>query len=328
MGSSAFIVCVCADSTLKRALRRTLCTLVDQVEVVDDVAQLVTFAAAPPDLLVVDAAGAALTELRPRLRSLGWSTRVLALARWSVQEEALTLLDLCHCENLIARDDGLDEAELLVTALKLLGGQDIFGLDKYLAWGAQVHGACVGSYDDKRSAIESVAAFAREIGCRRQLVGRIEIVADELLMNALYDAPASLAGDRRPFVERAVPGGGPVSDRSAIVQFACDGRYFAISVRDDYGALRRDAIVSHLNRAVSLAGTPLADTDRGAGLGLYFILNSVSRFIVNVQAGVTTEVICLFDLRNTPRYTATTALSFNVFVTEASRPTVSLGPPA
>ena len=37
-------------------------------------------------------------------------------------------------------------------------------------------------------------------------------------------------------------------------------------------------ILDHLNRAVTFQGTPLTSTDKGAGLGLYFILNSVSRF--------------------------------------------------
>ena len=312
----ASIVCVTSDPVLRRSLRRTLFAVADQVAVVDDLEALLTFAEAPPQLLILDASSQELHDLKRLLRTLGWQSRIVTLARWSAQEEALTLLDLCHCENLISRQDELDEAEVLVTASKLLGGQDIFGLEKYLAWGVSVRSEAIRTYDDKRGAIEAVSGFAREIGCRRQLLGRIEIVVDELLMNALYDAPASHGGDRRSYVERAVPGGGPVSDRTVTLRFACDGRHFAVSVQDEYGGLRRDAIVSHLNRAVSLAGTPLADTDRGAGLGLYFILSSVSRFVVNVDAGVATEVICLFDLRGSPRDASVAAMSFNVFMAE------------
>jgi CheY-like chemotaxis protein len=320
MTAHASIVCVTSDPALRRSLRRTLFAVADQVDVVESLEALLALATPPPQLLIVDAASQELRDLRQLLRSLGWQTRIVTLGRWSAQEEALSLLDLCHCENLITRQEELDEAEVLITASKLLGGQDIFGLEKYLAWGVSVRAEAIRSYDDKRGAIEAVTSFAREIGCRRQLLGRIEIVVDELLMNALYDAPASHTGDRRRYVERAVPGGGPVSDRTVTLRFACDGRHFALSVQDEFGGLRRDAIVSHLNRAVSLAGTPLADTDRGAGLGLYFILSSVSRFVVNVDAGIATEVICLFDLRTSPRDAASSALSFNVFM--ANRPPV------
>jgi hypothetical protein len=276
--------------------------------------------------LIVDLSETGRDDLKARLKRIGWSPRVLALGSWEAQQDALSLLDSCQCENLIARDTGMDEAELLATALKMMGN-DIFGLEKYLAWGVQVRQSHVSSYDDKRAAIEAVADFAISAGCRRNLIRRVEIVADELLMNALYDAPASESGDRQHYVSRAVPGGGPVSPRAVTLSFACDGRFFALSVRDAFGALERQTILENLNRAVAYAGMPLTHAERGAGLGLYFILSSVSRFVANIRPGEATEVICLFDLRRTGQATQTVASSFNIFTTAGPTAAPTTAPP-
>jgi hypothetical protein len=309
------IVCITDDRTLRRLLRRTLSGVVGSVAYLQRIDELPTLTGDEPQLLIVDLQAQAEVELRSTLGQLGWKPRILALGSWSEQQDALTLLDLCSCENLIARQNGMDEAELLATALKILDNGNIFGLEKYLAWGVQVREVPIVSYDDKRTAIETVREYARGAGCRRGQIGRVEIVLDELLMNALYDAPASQSGDRTVFMARAVPGGGPVSDRTVRLGFACDGRFFALSVRDEYGALESQTILDHLNRAVAYAGAPLTNTDRGAGLGLYFILNSVSRFVANIEPGRATEVICLFDLRQSGRSSRGVASSFNIFTT-------------
>jgi hypothetical protein len=309
------ILCISQDRALVRVLRRTLGPLSEQVGFIDSIQRIREVGSTEPQLVILDLGTEDVEGVRPVLAEQGWSPRILALASWAEQAEALSMLDLCQCDNLIARSEQVDEAELLVTSLKLLGAGDIFGLDKYLAWGVQLRQLQVATYDEKRAAIETVSAFARSAGCRRRLVGRVEIVFDELLMNALYDAPASTTGDRAPFVSRAVPGGGPVSHQAVRVSFGCDGRFLGLSVRDAFGSLQRQTILDHLNRAVTYSGTPLTDTQRGAGLGLYFILNSVSRFVCNIEPERATEVICLFDLRKTGRLSSNVASSFHIFTT-------------
>jgi hypothetical protein len=53
----------------------------------------------------------------------------------------------------------------------------------------------------------------------------------------------------------------------------------------------------------------------GAGLGLYFVLSSVTRFIVNIEPEVSTEVVCLFDLRERGRDAESWARSLHIFTT-------------
>ncbi len=325
MSATFAIVCITPDRQLIRVLRRTLNPVPESVAYIHSVEALSTCTSTAPRLLIVDLTETEESDLKSLLGELDWHPQILALGTWDAQQDALSLLDLCQCENLIARDAVMDEAELLATTLKMMG-HDIFGLEKYLAWGVQVCARRITTYDDKRAAIEQVAEFARRAGCRRSLLGRVEIVLDELLMNALYDAPANESGDRSAFVSRAVPGGGPVSERSVQLSYACDGRFFALSVQDAFGSLERQTILQKLNRAVAHAGTPLRGEQRGAGLGLYFILSSVSRFVANIHPGRATEVICLFDLRRTGRAAQSVASSFNIFTlpTAAAQTTTAL----
>ena len=307
-------LCVTGNLALRKVLRRTLSAAGTTVEFVDRCEDLLTLEGPPVDLLVVDdvANAGALPEILPRL---GPAAKVVLLGG---PFDAATTLDVMRqdgVDHLLGTDGELEEQEIVVTSVKLLRG-DLLGVEKYLTWGAQLHCRKVASYDEKRVAIREVTELAREMGCRRQLVARVETVTDELLMNALYDAPASRYGCRPLFQGKGRPGAGPVTDQVAELRFGCDGRYFAVAVRDAFGELRKSNILDHLERARDEKGLPKIGGEEGGGggLGLYFILNSVSRFIANIEPGKATEVICLFDLRGGARDYFYRAKSLSIFV--------------
>ncbi len=242
--------------------------------------------------------------------------KIIMLGDSLEDEEVVQLLRSQTVDHLITDVDQLDEVELVVTSVKLASG-DIFGLEKYLAWGAKVYDREVSTYEEKRSVLLTVAQHAKEVGARRHVIGKIESVTDELLMNALYDAPAARKGKRPGQHTGDLPTltSGRASER-ALLRWACDGRYFAISVQDNYGELHKDAILDNVMRARSERGAPRLgdeDTGMGAGLGLYFILSSVTRFIANVDPHEKTEVVCLFDLKESGRDAPSCARSLHIF---------------
>ncbi len=71
---------------------------------------------------------------------------------------------------------------------KLLHG-DLFGLEKVMPWGVRVYSMLVADYQEKSLAIASVGDFAQAMGVRRKYREQIDQCIDEMLMNALYDAP-------------------------------------------------------------------------------------------------------------------------------------------
>jgi hypothetical protein len=198
--------------------------------------------------------------------------------------------------------------DLGITSEKLVSG-DLFGLEKYLATGTKVGERAINDDAGKRAGIAEVCAWAEGVGARRPIVHRLASVVDELLMNAMIDAPR----ESQPSLVYT-PGGtiDPLQQR-AVLRWGCDGTQLAVSVTDGFGALRQRDVIDHVRRARDERGRPNPD-DPGAGLGLYLVLANVASLIVNVDPRRRTEVICLFDLvRDSRRAISSHARSLHVF---------------
>jgi hypothetical protein len=301
---------------LRRTLRRSLQGAGSVVEFPASASALTValgagVAGAEPDLVVLDPQSRREVDLA-RLSSLG-RTQVMVVGESIAEEDVLTLLREPLLNHVFSDVNASEEETLVVTSGKVRRG-DIFGVEKYLAWGALVHERAVKTYEAKREALLEVAAYAGDVGARRQVIARIESVTDELLMNALYDAPAIRHGTAHAEAQKARHGWRAEERTSpAILRYACDGRYLGVSVRDSYGELRKDAILDHILRARAMKGSPKIKPSGGAGLGLYFVITSVTRFIANIAPGRLTEVIGLFDIQATGRDQEACARSLHIF---------------
>jgi hypothetical protein len=190
--------------------------------------------------------------------------------------------------------DGLAASQVTATVAKLLA-RDLFGVDKLLPWGVRVYSALVSDYNEKQAVMAAIGDFAQAMGVRRKYREQIDQCVDEMIMNALYDAPVDADGKPLfadvPVKERVLMR----ADEKAVVQYGCDGERFAISVRDAFGTLTKDTVLYYLDKCLHAA----EQIDRkagGAGLGLYLIANSTTEVSFHVFAGSATEVICAFDL--------------------------------
>jgi hypothetical protein len=184
--------------------------------------------------------------------------------------------------------------ELAAMATRVLAG-DIFGLEKLVPWGTRIYSTLVGDYQEKSLCIAQLMEFAELMGVRRKYRDNIERCLDEMLMNALYDAPVDEHG--KP-VFADIPTKSRIGlrmEQKVVVQYACDGRVFAMSVRDSFGALERGTILRYLYKCLH-SEQQIDRKTGGAGLGLYFIASSASRFLINVLPGVATECVVTHDL--------------------------------
>ena len=89
--------------------------------------------------------------------------------------------------------DYLTASQVTATVAKLLA-RDLFGVDKVLPWGVRVYSALVSDYNEKSAAIAAIGDFAQAMGVRRKYREQIDQCIDEMLMNALYDAPVDADG--------------------------------------------------------------------------------------------------------------------------------------
>jgi hypothetical protein len=188
-----------------------------------------------------------------------------------------------------------DELEdgVRITAQKLLSG-DIFGIEKYLPEGTPVHYARLRDFEGRGKAIQTVLEFAEQSKMRRQVRSAIGQVCEELLMNALYDAPVDAEGKQifaevDPHDRTKTKSPRPVSIRYAATE---DG--FAIAVRDRFGRLAKNTILSYIEKCIH-SPNQIDRKTYGAGLGLYLVANAAASYVVNVAFGIATEVVCTFD---------------------------------
>jgi hypothetical protein len=231
---------------------------------------------------------AALDTLVPKLRDR---------AHVAIVTPKATLADLTSYlrddrVNHVIVGDELDHG-VFVTAQKLLTG-DIFGIEKYLPAGTPVHYARLRDFQGRGRAIDTVLGFAEQVKMRRQVRTAIGAVCEELLMNALYDAPVD--ADGKPMFAELDPHDRleTRSPRPVSIRYAATDQLFAIAVRDRFGRLAKNTILSYIDKCIR-SPTQIDRKTYGAGLGLYLVANAAASYTVNVAYGIATEVVCTFD---------------------------------
>ena len=285
------VIAVAQDAKFQKRLAAGLMAAGGAVETVASVAEL-TAAKLEADLVVyVTEKGD--TEMGTLLGKLRPDTPIIVIVPSSDLGPMVDLMKDERISNIMVADD-MDAARLSAVATKLLFG-DVFGLEKFLPWGVRIYSMLVGDYQEKSVAIAAISDFAAAMGVRRKYRESIEQSIDELLMNALYDAPVDQSG-KQVFAD--VPTKTRISlrmEQKAVIQYACDGERFAVSVRDSFGMLTKDIVLKFVEKCIR-SSQQIDRKAGGAGLGLYLVANSSSEFHINLYPGVATEAIVVFDL--------------------------------
>lgn len=246
---------------------------------------------------------------------------MIALATRSQSEGLLELVCDHGVHNLLARKPAegdrasFDPGEVLVTVEKIFRG-DVFGVEKYLpGFGIEVESRVLTRAGDREPAIERVRDFVGRLGAGSQMSSTVGIVADELITNAVYNAPRDPDGtpryaakSRREKIELA-------PEEYVSLAMGSNGEKFALSVVDQFGGFTGDALRSGLRRCL-VEGDPIEQKEGGAGIGLYMVLSSCSQLVINVAPGRSTEVIALWDLEKRLRGVRLGGHSLHLFVDE------------
>jgi hypothetical protein len=199
--------------------------------------------------------------------------------------------------------------ELLATVQKLLRNE-VFGLEKYIAWGADVRGYTLEDACERGDAVTALASDVTAVGLPERVSSLVSVIADELLANALYIAPLDDNKQRYRASEareksRALRGRDVVT-----VRWATDARYLAIEIRDRWGTLDPSAVPARLTSGKASS----ASSDTGMGLALAYAC--CNQLVIDLEPEVMTEVIALLDVRYKPTELGRSA-SFHTFITHS-----------
>ncbi len=315
LGPDAPILVVHPDRTTQRTVHRIVGGTFRDVVLCDDLAGAAErIAATPPRLVIVGHQLVRNGEGRALFGSR--ATPCLVLMQAPDPDDLASLLEGGVLSYLLGNPMPLLAEELSITIHKLLRG-DIFGLEKYLAWGTDVRSHELRESGDRRRLIDVIGEDVRRAGLGPR-AGAAGLIADELLSNAVFNAPVDDSGSH-PHVSDDRSGSRPLANRDRVaLRYACDARYLAIEVDDHYGSLGRRNILRCLTKATGRTRDKVSMSTRGAGIGLATVYGNSNHLVFNVDPGRRTQVIALIDVRFRPAELATAVCSFGIF--EERRP--------
>lgn len=222
------------------------------------------------------------------------------------------ILGLGAVTNLLVHPMPALAEELTITAQKLIRG-DLFGAEKYLLWGSDLEETAIVRGSQRVEIVGQLAERVRARGQSARIASKAMLVTDELISNAIHNAPIDAAGVH---YRRDLPRDEELllDERHQVrLRWGCDARFLAVEVTDPFGSLDRDTILN------ALAKHDMRESGGGAGMGLALTYGSCDHLIFNLAPGTRTEVIALIDIRHPP-HERTVASSYNVFVEKPRAP--------
>lgn len=207
---------------------------------------------------------------------------------------------LSSTPHVVSRDEAdrtFTVKNIATTVTKILT-KDFFGLEKYLNFGVDVQTLPVVGSKQRADVSAGVLAHFEKLGVRRANRDRIASVLEEMLMNAIYDAPVDKEGKS---LYNHLPRTVDFSlkpEEQGMVRFATDGMLIAVSVQDPFGSLKGSIILKYLeaNYGGTAADMNAQEGKGGAGRGLHQIVENSDLVVFNVDPGKKTEAIALFNV--------------------------------
>src|SRR4051812_47332139 len=284
------ILIVSSEPSMRRSLKRLMTATGAVTEFVNDLSKLPEEA---PSLIAVDLRSTNAPSMKD-IEKVFPDVRLIAIVGGQDFGQMIEAVKSPRCSSVITYDEKFEPEDFIVTVTKLLHGQ-VFGLQKYFPWGVTLYNMEIAGYEEKVKAIDVLNAYAELAGARGPVRDRMALVAEELMINAMYHAPTDDNGkplyQHLPRKEMS----GKSFDRVVKVACASNGQLFAVAVRDAYGSLDKDTVVKFLSKGTQKSLTP-EQKESGAGLGLVTALKNANKLVFNLAPGAGTEVIALFDL--------------------------------
>ncbi|MEQ1665036.1 MAG: cyclic nucleotide-binding domain-containing protein [Bdellovibrionales bacterium] len=281
-----------AQTMSKMALGGTGMSIESTVSVDDAFEKLITNVY---NVVLVDADSLHLVEA---VEKLNRKPKVIFVANKSIKENLQKLVALPQLPNIvfISEEDRAASIRAITTAVAKICGPNIFGLEKYLAVGVEVKDLAIKSSTERQMLNEKMREHFVRLGVRGSILDQVSSVLEELLMNAIYDAPTDKKGrpiynmlERTEKVELK-------PQEQGVFRFATDGTLVAISVEDPFGALTAKIIMKYLESCYGGQAGVMQSEKGGAGRGLHMIIENSLFVVFNINPGKQTEVIAFFNV--------------------------------
>jgi hypothetical protein len=148
--------------------------------------------------------------------------------------------------------------------------------------------------DQKQEAAEAVRQYLIQAKVPGRMANIVANAVDELLMNAIFDAPTDDLG-RLKYSSTERNQIRELKDREQVkMSIGFDGFYVGVSIADYFGSLDRPRLLNHVSMDYREKEYTLRRGLAGAGLGLAAVYNSGGSLIYHCESGKKTEATLLY----------------------------------
>ena len=188
-----------------------------------------------------------------------------------------------------------DNIYVMARLFESSGAERALPLEKYLSKDVKTQTIKITKSVQKRPIVESLKNYVLKIGFKSRVAAVIATATDELIMNAVFDAPMDELGKH---VHAQTPRSTALElDEKNMVELkiAFDMKTLGISVTDLHGSVDKKKLLSqHLGRSYENKEYEMKTVVAGAGLGLAHVYRNCGGMIISCEQGIRTEVNLLF----------------------------------
>jgi hypothetical protein len=219
-------------------------------------------------------------------------------------------------DHVVTTDSVASADELPLTLRTLARSRDLdrHGVERYLGHGVHLHELAPRSTHGRITLLNAIRDGLTAMGVAARHERHAALIADELLANAIHDAPHGPDPSRRDSVrdaDRTLSG----RDQPRL-RWGADGRMLAIEVTDQFGTLDANTIRAHIAKLADRTTRP-REGNGGAGLGLAMAFLASTQLVFHLCPGRVTQAIGLIDLRSRPDGVRTLVPSLHIFTQES-----------
>jgi hypothetical protein len=189
-----------------------------------------------------------------------------------------------------------EENQAIVGRLfKMASVERAFGFENYFPEGTQTQSFKVTKSLQKRAIVESLKEQLLKLGFKARIATVIASATDEVIMNAIFDAPVDGAG-KHIYAQTPRSASFDLVDKNVVeIKTVFDGTILGVSVRDQHGSLDKKKLLSqHLGKSYESHQYEARTATAGAGLGLAHVYRNCGGMIFVAESGMATEVHLFF----------------------------------
>jgi hypothetical protein len=169
-----------------------------------------------------------------------------------------------------------------------------FGLGLLMKENARVQTVKLAQSNQKQDAVEAIKNYLIAAKFQSRMATVIANAVDELLMNAIFDAPVDELGKpTHSLTPRATHL--PLDGQHAVeMQVGFDGKYVGVTAIDLFGSLDKAKLLSHISKIYTDEEYKVRTAVAGAGIGLATVFRSGGSFFFTSESRTRTEVTVFF----------------------------------